>query len=57
MRYHEMYRMIVIKELKIIFGKLYSMIIRRVFFLKELLLFSKKGIFKEFFFGKIITKL
>ena len=52
-----MYRMMVIKELKMIFGKLYSMIIRRVFFLKELLLFSKKGIFKEFFFGKIITKL
>lgn len=57
MRCHEMYRIIVIKELKIIFGKLYSMIIRRGFFLKKLLLSSKKGIFKEFFFGKIIIKL
>ena len=36
MRYHEMYRMIVIKELKIIFGKLYSMIIRRVFFFERI---------------------
>lgn len=53
----EIYRIIVIKELKIIFGKLYSMIIRRGFFLKKLLLSSKKGIFKEFFFGKIIIKL